>query len=378
VLDPAARRPTRALRIARAAAQRLHRPRAATPDEIVRHLLAAQAQDLAAARLALRARGEGFAAADVDAALSDERSVVVAWLGRGTLHLVASEDYPWLLGLAAPARFAANRRRLAEEGVATEEAERAVSLVERALADHGPLTRAELGERIARTGIRTEGQALPHLLMLAALRGTAVLGPLEAGKQAFVLARDWLGVEPAVDLDRGGAERGAGLAELARRYLVGHGPAAPADLAAWVGLPLRDAHTGLRAIGCELIQLDGGLVDLAARDPVCDGIAPRLLPAFDPYLLGWKDRSFAVPPEHARRVHPGGGMLRPVATAGGAAVGTWRARRAGSRLTIQIDAFEELKPEVAAALESECHDVARFEGLALAGTAPGSIVEDTG
>jgi hypothetical protein len=343
------------LRRARAAAQLLHRPRTAGVAEVVRRLLAVQAQDLRAARLALRARATGLAAADVDAALTDERSVVVAWLGRGTLHLVGRDDYPWLLGLTAPTRLANSGRRLRQEGVAPQDAERAVRIVERALADAGPLTRPELAERIAAKGIPTDGQATPHLLGLAALRGIAVLGPLrEDGAHAFALTRDWLGAAPAPALE--GADRDAALAELARRYLAGHGPAAPADLAAWSGLPLRDARAGLEAIGSELACRKDGFVDLAAREPAPDAIPARLLPAFDPYLLGWKDRAFAVPVAHATRVHPGGGMLRATATVDGRAVGTWSA--AGGK--VELDLFARVDSAATAALRADGQDVLRF------------------
>jgi winged helix DNA-binding protein len=378
-------RDAQALRRARAAAQLLHRPRAAGAAEVVGRLLAVQAQDLRAARLALRARTTGLTAADVDAALTDERSVVVAWLGRGTLHLVGRDDYPWLLGLTAPTRLATSRRRLGQEGVAAKDAERAVRIVERALADAGPLTRPELAERIAAEGIRTEGQATPHLLMLAALRGIAVLGPLRGdGAHAFALTRDWLGAAPAPDLE--GPERDAALAELARRYLAGHGPAAPADLAAWSGLPLRDARAGLTAIASELAQRDDDLVDLARREPAPaaarsrdappgaarsrdaapgaagardsppGAIPPRLLPAFDPYLLGWKDRGFAVPSAHAKRVHPGGGMLRATATVDGRAVGTWSVASGA----VELDLFARVDSAAKAALRADGQDVARF------------------
>jgi hypothetical protein len=349
------------LRRRRAARQLLHRPAGASPASLVRALLAVQAQDLRAARLALRARGEGLTAAGVDAALSDERSLVVAWLGRGTRHLVSREDHPWLLGLTAPARSATSARRLGQEGVPPDDAERAVAIVERALADEGPLTRRALAERIAAQGIRTEGQATPHLLGLAALRGIAVLGPVRDGEQAFALTRDWLEVPPPAPLT--GAARDAALAELARRYLAGHGPATAADLASWSGLALRDARAGLRAIAGELDELDGGLVDLQAGTPAAAPVPPRLLPAFDPYLLGWKDRAFAVPAEHARRVHPGGGMLRAVVTDDGLVRGTWGARRRGGRLTVDVEPFGWLEPSVAAAFEAEAADVARFEGL---------------
>jgi hypothetical protein len=344
-----------ALRRARAAAQLLHRPRALGVADVVGRLLAVQAQDLRATRLALRARSSGLTAADVDAALTAERSVVVAWLMRGTLHLVGRDDYPWLLGLTAPTRLATSRRRLAQEGVSADEAERAVSIVARALADDGPLTRRQLAERIAAEGVRTEGQATPHLLMLAALRGVAVLGPLrEDGGHAFAPARDWLGTAPPTEL--AGAEREVALAELARRYLAAHGPAAPADLAAWSGLALRDARAGLEAIAAELAVRGDDLVDLAARETTREAIPARLLAAFDPYLLGWKDRAFAVPTRYAKRVHPGGGMLRATATVDGRAVGTWSS--AGGRP--KLEPFERLPAGAGAALATEADDVARF------------------
>ncbi|HEY7619007.1 MAG TPA: winged helix DNA-binding domain-containing protein [Solirubrobacteraceae bacterium] len=336
-----------ALRRDRAAAQLLHRPRGGALA-VVEHLLAVQAQDLRAARLALRARAKGLRAADVDAALN-ERGLVVGWLMRGTLHLVGRDDYRWLLALTAPGRVTANARRLKQEGVSPDDADRAVKIMERALGRHGPLTRPELAERIAAHAIRIEGQATPHLLMLAALRGVAVLGPLRGDVQAFVLARDWLGDEPAL------GERDRALAELARRYLRGHGPAGAADLAAWAGLPLRDARAGLEAIASELSERRG-LVDLARRAAAPDAIAPRLLPAFDPYLLGWKDRGFAVPAKHARRVHPGGGMVRATATVDGRAVGTWTLP--GGR--VELDLFGRPRVAERDKLQREAADVARF------------------
>jgi hypothetical protein len=352
------------LRARRAAAQLLHRPARAGTADVVRALLAVQAQDARAARLALRARTEGLTADAVDAALGDERSVVVAWLLRGTLHLVTPDDYPWLLGLTAPRGEAGSERRLRQEGVSAGDAERAVAIVERARGADGPLTRAELAERIGAAGIRTAGQATPHLLGLAGRRGIAVLGPPRDGERAFALTRDWLGAAPELPL--AGERRDAALAELARRYLGGHGPATAADLAAWAGLPLRDARAGLRAIAAQLTELGADLVDLAARagaEPEPEALAPRLLGAFDPYLLGWKDRAFAVPARHARRVHPGGGILRAVATAGGVAVGTWGARRRGGALAVEVEPFGRLGRGVGAALDREAADVARFEGL---------------
>ena len=161
----------------RLTSQLLSGPPASSAEEVTSHLLAVQAQDPRGARLAIRVRTSGLTAADIDRAL-DDRSLVITWLNRGTLHLVAREDYPWLHALTTPQLFTANARRLDQEGVSPDEAERAVAVVERSLAGEGPLTRKQLGERIAPTGVRIEGQALLHLLLLACLRGLALRGPM--------------------------------------------------------------------------------------------------------------------------------------------------------------------------------------------------------
>ena len=157
---------------------------ATSAEEVTRLLLAVQAQDARGARLAIRVRTSGLTAADIDRAL-DDRSLVIGWLNRGTLHLVAADDYPWLHALTTPQLFTANARRLEQEGVSPAEADRAVAVIERSLAEEGPLTRSRLRERIAPTGVRTEGQALVHLLLLACLRGIAVRGPMAGGEQAY-------------------------------------------------------------------------------------------------------------------------------------------------------------------------------------------------
>jgi hypothetical protein len=156
--------------------QLLAGPPARDPDAVARRLLAVQAQDARGVRLAIRARTRGLTAADLDNALTAKRSLLISWLNRGTLHLVFNEDYPWLHALTTPPLFSANGRRLAQEGVPPRAAERGVAVIERSLERDGPLTRAQLRERVAAAGVRTEGQALVHLLMLACLRGLAIRG----------------------------------------------------------------------------------------------------------------------------------------------------------------------------------------------------------
>src|ERR1700733_13287721 len=274
------------------------------PVDVVERLLAVQGQDPRGARLAVRARTKGLAAADVDRALTEDRSLLITWLNRGTLHLVRSEDYPWLHALTTPPLQTSSATRLSQEGVTPKAAERGVETIERALGGEGPLTRAQLRERLDSAGVRTEGQALVHLLFLTTLRGLVVRGPMVGREQAFVLVRDWL--DPARPVDRDAA-----LAELARRYLVGHGPADDRDLARWAGLPLRDARAGLGAIASERVGRGDGLVDLARRPRAEPIPPPRLLGAFDPLLLGWVSREDVVGPH--RMLVTTNGIFRPFA-----------------------------------------------------------------
>jgi uncharacterized protein YcaQ len=331
----------------RLTAQGLSGPRLKGPVAVAERLLAVQGQDPRGARLAVRARTEGLAASDVDRALSEERSLLITWLNRGTLHLVRSEDYPWLHALTTPPLLTSSARRLSQEGVSPADAERGVETIERSLVEEGPLTRAELRERLEGADVPVQGQALVHLLFLATLRGVAVRGPMAGKEHAYALTRDWLGPQPQVD-------REVALAELARRYLVGHGPADDRDLARWAGLSLRDARAGLAAIASELAQRRDGLVDLAKRSPVAPLPEPRLLGAFDPLLLGWTSREDVVG-EH-RLLVTMNGIFRPFALVGGRAVATWKVTRG----KVSVEALEKVTKKAMKALDADAADVERF------------------
>jgi hypothetical protein len=334
----------------RCAAQLLRGDAATSVEEVASRLLAIQAQDPRGARLAVRARSSGLSAADVDSALA-RRSLVVTWLNRGTLHLVRAEDYWWLQPLTTPQLLTGNSRRLAQEGVPPQDAERGVAAVRAALAADGPLTRAKLRERVAAAGVRTEGQALVHVLVLASIRGLIVRGPVAGRDQAFVLARDWLGAPPPA------VSREAALGELARRYLAGHAPAADHDLARWAGIGLRDARLGLSL--CGAVQRADGLAELPASPPRAAAVLPppRLLGAFDPLLLGWASRDPITGPH--RHIVTVNGLFRPFALAGGRAVATWTIT--GGQVVLAP--FGELDTETRAALESDAADVTRFLGV---------------
>jgi hypothetical protein len=331
----------------RLTAQALSGPSLKTPEAVAQRLLAVQGQDPCGARLAVRARSEGLAASDVDRALTEDRSLLITWLNRGTLHLVRSEDYPLLQALTTPPLFTANATRLRQEGVSEAQAERGVETIRRALGDEGPLTRPQLREHLEAADVPIAGQALVHVFFRAALKGISVRGPMVGKEHAYVLVEDWLGPQAVPDRDMA-------LAELARRYLVGHGPADDRDLARWAGLPLRDARAGLAAISRRVEQRDDGLAQLKKRPEVAPLPPPRLLGAFDPLLLGWISREEVVGPH--RMLVTTNGIFRPFALVRGRSVATWRFR-AGK---VEIEHLEDVPARTAAKLEEEAGAVEEF------------------
>jgi len=348
-----------AVRRLRQRAQLLHRPGRLSALGVVRRLVGIQAQDRATFRLAIRARSASPIAADVDRALWSRRSIVRSWLMRGTLHLVASEDYPWIRLLTAEPVRNYPRLRLRQEGVRDADVERGLRAIRRMLANDGPLTRQEIADRLARRGIHTEGQAAPWFLALASIQGIVCQGPDRGARSTFVLVDDWLG-RPQRPVDRDAA-----LAEFARRYLLSHAPAAPDDFQAWSGLGLRDARRAWSAIAGSLTEARWRDRTLwmprrtnrrAPRGPV------RLASSFEEYLLGWKGREATLPPEHAAVVVPGGGLLKPCLIVDGLVAGAWRIERRRDGITVEARPFAGAGPSLRRALHAEASDVGRFLG----------------
>src|SRR5512133_903498 len=226
------------LRAPRLRAQWLDKPHATGATAVVRNLCGVQAQDINAAAMSIGVRAEGLTADDVARARREERSLVRTWAMRGTLHLVPAEDLAWLLPLLAPGLIAGNARRYVELGLDADTLARGVCALQAALAENGPLTRAEIVAHLAERGVPLAGQARPYLIQRAALEGLICQGPDRGSEATYGLMADWLAPNDAAPgksalRSEGPLSRQEGLVELARRYLAAFGPATPPDLAAW-------------------------------------------------------------------------------------------------------------------------------------------------
>ena len=333
--------PAETLRRRRLAAQRLAPGTAAAkPADAARAVLGIQAQDLRAAGLAIRARVPDCAPADLAGA-----GLVRTWTVRGTAHLLAADDLPWIDALTGPR----NRRRFDAlmEKRSNLETARTIRPVALELLAAGPLTRAELLERLDERGAPSLGPLSVNVLMPWLTSTGEVIGSADGSFRRT-------DPPPAVDADEA-------LATLGRRYLEGYGPAGPEDLARWSGLPITVCRRALADVpGAE--AAGEGMLALAGV-PAPDPPAALMLGAFDTSMLGWRDRDLLVPPADAHRLLSGSGMIRAVVLASGRAAGTWKVEGSGARRRVAFDWFAD--PPPADAMAAEIAAVGRWLGLEL-------------
>ncbi|TQL47811.1 winged helix DNA-binding protein [Homoserinimonas aerilata] len=348
------------------------RPSAAIsrPADVVRRMLAMQAQDFPASVWAVALRLPGGTAAHVLQALTDG-SIVRSWPMRGTLHLTAPEDLGWIQSLTTERLLRSASTTHAAAGLGPREFAVARDAVLGALTGNRMLTRPEMYELFRSVGIAPEEQRGYHLLWHLAQTGVICLGPPlqgagnQAQRQSFVLASEWIRAPRLL-------EREEALAELARRYFTGHGPATVRDLAWWAGLTLADARLGVEQVGGELATLTIGGSDyllspeLLDAGPAAAASGVFALAGFDEFVLGYQDRSAQLAAEHVQRIVPGkNGMFLSTIVTGGLIAGTWRRTIARSGVAVTAEPFGSLSATVSARFDREARRYARHLGLPL-------------
>jgi Winged helix DNA-binding domain len=323
---------------------------AADPAGVAAAAVGLQAQDVGAARLGVRARSTAVDEAAVVNAIQHERSVVRTWLMRSTVHLVAAVDLRWMAELYGPVMERNHRTRWRNLGITEPMIDTALAHARELLSGSG-LTRHELAAELAARGLELgdDGQVPTHLLAALTARGLTCRGADRGRDATFVLLDDWVAPAPApVDP----------LAELARRYFRAFGPATAADFTTWSGLP---SGTPIAAIRDELteVEFDGrrgwtlGQVEPAP--------AFRLLPMFDNYLLGYRDRTAILDPARHPQVYVGG-IIKATVVCDGRVIGSWRLDRSARTAVVRVTAFERFTRRHHDELDRERADLERYLG----------------
>jgi hypothetical protein len=321
-------------------AQRIAQPEAVSPEAIVTHLGAVQAQDYYGALWSIGLRIAGATRLDVERSIA-EGSIIRTWPMRGTLHFVPAVDARWMLELMTPRimKGAAGRHRDLELDDAA--FRRSRSLIAKALTREPILTRSALFGALEKGGVATTGQRGIHILQRLCMECMLCYGPHSEKQPTFVLFDAWIPNQRRLD-------REDALRTMAERFFVSHGPATVRDFVWWTGFTVADAKLGLLLAqpSLERITTDAGEYWMAngLSYESAEQRRGHLLPGFDEFMLGYKDRSAALAPRHSGRIVPGGnGMFLSTLVLDAQVCGTWRRAQRAKSVVLEASPFARLK-----------------------------------
>lgn len=348
--------------------QRQHLAKRARPTGLVKvagDIGGAQAQLMSAAELQLGVRSKG-SVEDVRKALWKDRALAKTWLMRGTLHLVPSNDLP-LYTAAMRSRWVWPNNTWLKWVQLTEP--ELVGLIK----DIGdtldqPMTREELIAKVGRRSsehIRTVLKSgWSTLLKPVARAGRLCFGPNRGQSVTFVRPDVWLDSWRDLDPD-------AALVEVARRYLRAYGPATKDDFGRWFGSWTGVGKAAWAGLADELVSvsIEGQRADVLAADlKQLKGLARessvRLLPTFDPYLMGHNSRDHLFEPAYRARVSRTAGWISAVVLVDGRVTGTWTHTVAKQTLRIAVEPFQKLPPKVRTEIRARADELASTLGAA--------------
>jgi hypothetical protein len=291
-----------------------------TAREIVGWMGAIQAQDLNMSKWAVGIRLPCSIQESIESALN-KGEIIRTHVLRPTWHLVSRDDIYWMLELTA-ARIKATMRLTDKQLELTEIIfNKSNSILEKVLRDSVQLSREELAGYLVREGISVDLNRLSHLLMRAELEKIICSGSIKGNRQGYALLSDRVPEKRSLN-------REESLAELARRYFTSHGPATVKDFEWWSGLTAGESKHALELIKSDFIS--------ETRDNrtywfIHDNTGPDhkpnpmyLLPAFDEYLISYKDRTASLPAGLQRNAVSINGIFYPVIIHNGKVIGTWK------------------------------------------------------
>jgi hypothetical protein len=352
---------SRDIALLRLANQQIVATRCQEPAEIVAALGAMQAQDYLGTLWAIGLRLPAATETDIERAIAD-RTIIRTWPLRSTLHFVAAADVHWLLEFLGPRIVATAGLRHEQFGLDKPVLTRIRKVLIKALQSDQQLTRDEIYTLLQRARISVDGQRGYHILWRMGVDRIICFGARRGKQQTFTLLEEWAPKARVLDSD-------AALAELTLRYFHGHGPATLPDFVWWSGLKISDARTGLALVSAQLesVTVNDTIYWMNPERPSLDRTGPvvSLLPGFDEYVLGYRDRSASLDPLDAQKIQPGSnGIFAATIVINGKITGTWKRVFAKKSVALSTDLFRSLTKAEARALDEAMGRYCEFLGMA--------------
>ncbi len=327
-----------------------------TPKEIVSWMGAMQAQDYHMAKWAMGLRLPGATDAIIEDAFN-KGEILRTHVLRPTWHFVAAEDILWMLKLTAPHLNQAMKSRQRQLGLNEKIFSKSNSIIERALEPGEHLTRAELIAELEKAGIVPNSLQSLHLMEHAELNGIICSGSRKGKNHTYALLEKR--VKKAKSITREEA-----LAKLAERYFTSHGPATVEDFIWWSGLPAADARHGLEMVKKsfipEIIKAKKYWLPSSFSVQVKSRLSFHLLPAFDEYIISYRDRTPAIPHEHHSKAFSSNGIFWPVMVMNGKVIGVWKRNIQKDNVIVEAQFFKEASNVAISSFKKESKKYGRF------------------
>ena len=282
---------------------------------------------------------------------------------RPTWHFVLPADIRLLLAATAPRIQAGNAGRYRQLGLDAATLRRSRDVLAGSLRGGEQLTRAELAQALVSAGIAVDGQRLPHLLMNAELDAAICSGPRRGKQHTYMLLEERVPEAPDPPRDEA-------LAELARRFFTGHGPATTKDFAVWASLTLAEARASIEAAGPVLRREEvGGLVfwcgaDAPRRAPRLRSPVVHLVQGYDEYIMGYTETKALLARPGSAWAPATPPVFGLVILVDGRVAGFWRRTVKRDEVVIEAAPLEPFDDAESRGLEAEAARYGEFLGLA--------------
>lgn len=306
-----------------------------TAQQVVSWMGAVQAQDFNMTKWALGVRLPALTNKSVEDAIN-KGLIVRTHILRPTWHLVAAEDIHWMLTLSAPRLRSASKSYDQYLDLSDLVREKAYDIIQQSLEFGKHLTRSQLGEILEEKGIGINSHQLNHIMFGAELNGMVCNGEIKGGKQSYSLLEERI---PKTEV----FNKEIALERLARKYFTSHAPATLQDFVWWSGLGISDAKKAMEMIRRDFVvekidSLEYWINNSFTELKGCDD-SVFLLPAWDEFVVSYKNRQHIISDEHYKKVISKNGIFKPVVVKGGQIIGMWKRVKKKDKVSAEVELF---------------------------------------
>jgi hypothetical protein len=317
--------------------QKLYKTSENSPQEIVHHLGAMQAQDYAMSKWAIGSRCNA-SEKEIEEAVNSGK-IIRTHILRPTWHLVAAEDIYWMLDLSGPQVQKLIFPAILKYGLDQKKLNQFNGSLQKILSGNNHLTREEIMQELNIHKISGQDFMTAVIMMNAELEGLVCNGKMKGKQITYAL------LEERVSRPKTKLSKEEALAKLAQCYFESRGPATAADFAKWSGFSVTSCKLAINAIKLQLktITIDNQQYWIGKdyQDTTKFSESIHFLAAFDEFLISYKTRESSILLEHQSKAFTKNGIFKPTIVENGKVIGIWKRTIKKDHVKIETEFFNE-------------------------------------